>query len=185
MNRILIAVIALCSIAVSSFAQQHNKGVSGLSISGIGLYTSRPSFGGEVMYSRYMTRRITLQGGLFFDRSAFSTLDKKIYPIDSYGVRADAYYLVARAKSIYLNVGGGIGVGFEDVSLAKKQLQERHIMIEGLSNRLSLGIEAKLQAEYFVFPELALIFEGKGIYRPLANTHKMIPAIGVGIKKLF
>lgn len=185
MKKILFAVLLFCGIAVNTArAQQHNKGVSGLSLSGIGLYTSSLTFGGELMYSHYLSRSVTLQGGAFYDRTTF-VIDKNTHPIDTYGVRADVLYLLTQKKSFYLNIGAGVGLGIESVSWAKKRLQEQYIVVENLKNRFLLGLDAKLQAEYFVFPEFALICEGKGMYRPFANSSKFIPALSLGIKKLF
>lgn len=185
MKKLLFAVLVLCMITVNTAnAQQHNRGVSGLTLSATGLYTSKFSFGGEAMYIHYLTRNITLQGGVFWDRIMFS-VEQNSYPIDTYGVRADALYLILKGKGFYLNLGAGLGLGLENVSLAKKRLQEQYIIIENLKNRFSLGLEAKIQAEYFVLPELALVSDVRGVYRPFSNTYSFIPALSLGIKKLF
>lgn len=185
MKKILFAVLLFCGIAVNTArAQQHNKGVSGLSLSGIGLYTSSLTFGGELMYSHYLSRSVTLQGGAFYDRTTF-VIDKNTHPIDTYGVRADALYLLTQRKSFFLNLGAGVGLGIENVSRASQQLKEQYIVIENLKNRFSLILEAKLQAEYFLLPSIALVAEGKSMYRPFANSSKFVPAVSLGIKKLF
>lgn len=185
MKKIFFAILLYCCIySNTAQAQQHNKGVSGLALSGTSLYTSSLSFGGEIMYSYYFTRNITLQGGAFFDQTTFK-VEKENYPVSNVGVRGDALYLLTQRKSFFLNLGAGVGLGIENVSRASQQLKEQYIVIENLKNRFSLILEAKLQAEYFLLPSIALVAEGKSMYRPFANSSKFVPAVSLGIKKLF
>lgn len=185
MKRILFTVMLFCSIAVNAASgQQHYKGVAGVSLSANGLVANGLSYGAEAMYSRYLTRSITLQGGFYWDLSHFKLNDDS-YPIHNIGVRADLFYTLLSVRSFYLNGGAGVGVGLEETSQSRSIMEQRKITIDGFQNKFSLSLEPKINAEYFFTSRWALLMEVKGMYRPLSNTTKFIPAFGVGVKTLF
>lgn len=173
-----ILAVLFCLWSISAVAQQRYKGQWSASISG-GVNTNN-SYYANVSAENYRSYRSSWGMSVSMFESKYKTTNEFNFTVRQVMVGARYIYSFNLARPIYVNLGGGILLGYEN---PPARTVENKIL--NYDSQFNAGLELVPQIEFILHRSLSLFAEPRLMYLVTTSFENFIGTASAGLKIYF
>jgi hypothetical protein len=177
--------LAIILFPLTISAQRHYEGASGVDAS-VGSRLSGGNFDAYVnaSYSEYLSKSSYYKIGINYLSSTFDVSTESAVATNYFVNGQYLYTLLSDRKSIFLNLGGGVFLGYEKIP-SLDGYADKGIIVKEHKSGLATGISVNMEVEWLFYKSFGFIFNVNEMYSALSGIDKWQTTCGFGIKYLF
>ena len=181
MKRIILSLII--ALPLCTYAQRHSVGISAVELNGGILPEAGCGPTASVGYSTYLSSKSILRFSADYMNNNIKLYQDR-FNVADYGISADwQRTLLTNRTNYFINFGGGMMVGYEDIGSIKTKYNENGLKND-MKSRFIVSPFISASAELFIKNNTAIIFNIRKSYTPLSDVKNWNSVVSVGIKQL-
>lgn len=182
MKKIILSLII--ALPLCAFAQRHSKGISAIELNAGILPEAGCGATAGIGYSTYLSSKSILRFTAEYMKNNIKLYQDR-FNVADYMLGADwQKTLLTNRNNYFINIGGGIMTGYEDIGSIKTKYNENGLK-NNMKSRFVFSPFISASAELFIINNTAVIFNFKKSYIPLSDVKNWNSTVSIGIKQLF
>lgn len=181
MKKLMLSLILAMPLCV--FAQRHSVGISGIEINGGVLPEASYGPAVSVGYSSYLNSKSILRFSAEYLNNNIK-LYQDTFKVADYAISGDwQRTILSNLNNYFLNVGGGLMVGYENIGTIKTKYNENGLKND-MKSRFIVSPFISASAEFFIHNNTAIVLNVRKSYTPLSDVKNWNSVVSIGIKQL-